>query len=127
MIFKSFPQRNGLAGISSLNDAIHEINANKSPIFEGKNGVKFYVNDRVIQTSNNYDLGVMNGEIGTVISRNERGITLLIDEKEIVYSNDDMYDLALSYAISIHKSQGSEYPAVIIPISSQHNFMLSRF
>ena len=82
--------------------------------------------DRVIMTSNNYELGVMNGEVGVVLRADEDKFVLEFGFLEVQFSKLDFLELDLAYAISIHKSQGSEYPAVIIPITSEHSFMLSR-
>ena len=104
----------------------NKLTARGVPLFEGKYGAKFYANDRIIQTSNNYDLGVMNGEIGSVIAKSKTGLSVSINNEEKTYKSEDIDDLVLSFAISIHKSQGSEYSGVIIPISSEHSFMLNR-
>ena len=68
----------------------------------------------------------MNGDIGHVSKKVENKIIVNFDNREVEYSGLDLYDLDLAYAISIHKSQGSEYSAVIIPINSEHIHMLSR-
>jgi exodeoxyribonuclease V alpha subunit len=88
----------------------------------------FRVGDRVIQTKNNYDLNVFNGDIGRIIDMDFEGQQLLIDFNgtEVVYPKEDALELQLSYAITIHKSQGSEFPVVIIPIATQHFKMLYR-
>ena len=69
---------------------------------------------------------VMNGDIGTVQNKIDNKIVVSFDNREITYSGLDPYDLDLAYAISIHKSQGSEYPGIIIPINFEHTHMLSR-
>ena len=61
-----------------------------------------------MQTSNNYPLGVMNGEVGQIFSKNEDGLNVFVNGQERSYGDDDLEDLELAYAISIHKSQGSE-------------------
>ena len=121
------PQRKGYSGINFLNSEIqHRLNIENTPLHEGKNDKKFFKSDRVMQTSNNYPLGVMNGEVGQIFSKNEDGLNVFVNGQERSYGDDDLEDLELAYAISIHKSQGSEYSSVIIPISSEHSFMLNR-
>jgi len=85
--------------------------------------------DKVIQTANNYDLQVFNGDIGFVLATNvEGGKTKVVfsDDRVVTYDRDQVDDLRLAYAITIHKSQGSEFPVVILPMSMQHYVMLQR-
>jgi exodeoxyribonuclease V alpha subunit len=94
-------------------------------------GSIFRLGDRVMQLRNDYDKGVFNGDIGrvTTIDSDTKEVTVLfsdIDAQEITYDFSELDELVLSYAISIHKSQGSEYPAIVIPISMQHFRMLQR-
>ena len=98
------------------------------PLFEGqgKKPIRFYKYDRVIQTSNDYEIGVMNGEIGNILYVNEKGVTVFINGRDVLYNKDQVENLELAYATTIHKSQGSEYEAVIIPISNQHFYMLNQ-
>ena len=78
-------------------------------------------------TENNYDLDVMNGDVGRIKGKDKNNIIILFEDgKEVIYSPYDMEKLELAYAITIHKSQGSEYRAVIIPISANHYNMLTR-
>ena len=122
------PQRKGESGITNINNIIQQIiSGNKKPVYERKeDNVEFYQGDKVIQTSNNYDLMVMNGDVGKILSKKGNEFVILINNKEINYSLKDIYQVELAYAISIHKSQGSEYSHTILPISSEHEFMLSR-
>ena len=122
------PQRKGNAGIININTIIQDITSgSKNPIYERKNdNVKFFQGDKVIQTSNNYELKVMNGDVGKILRKNGNEFVIFINDKEINYSHKDIYQIELAYAISIHKSQGSEYPYTIMPISSEHEYMLSR-
>lgn len=121
------PQKKGTAGIDSLNIEIqNRLTAKGKPISQGKRSTKLYPKDRVMQTSNDYSIEVMNGEIGIVVSKNEDGLSVIMDGKSRTYDSEQAENLELAYAISIHKSQGSEYSAVIIPITSEHSFMLTR-
>lgn len=84
--------------------------------------------DKVIQTVNNYELNVFNGDIGFVEHAGFDGGQVLVNfgDRKVSYAKDDAYDLRLAYAITIHKSQGSEFPVTIIPVSMQHFIMLQR-
>lgn len=90
----------------------------------------FLLHDRVIQTRNNYDLGVMNGAIGIVTSVGPRGgeMTVRFDHGEVAYTpqNQGTRDLSLAYALTIHKSQGSEFPCAVIIVHKAHSFMHHR-
>ncbi|MDA8739772.1 ATP-dependent RecD-like DNA helicase [Rhodobacteraceae bacterium] len=124
------PMRNHEAGITNLNSVIQsKLSDGKKPIFEkvGRGFEKrFFAGDRVIMTQNNYDIQVMNGDVGEISRKQANGYIVEFDGLEIPFSEVEIQSLELAYAISIHKSQGSEYPAVIIPITSEHSFMLSR-
>ena len=84
--------------------------------------------DKVIKTVNNYDKNVFNGDMGVInsISADGSGLTILFSEKKIEYKRNELHEIQLAYALSIHKSQGSEYPIVILPLLKQHFVMLQR-
>ena len=93
-----------------------------------KFGYRFSVGDKVMQIENNYDRDVYNGDIGFVtgINREDEDLIVEFDGREVVYPFGELDELVLCYATTIHKSQGSEYPVVVIPISRQHDMMLKR-
>lgn len=127
------PQVRGTLGTLNLNSCLQTI-SNPESITKPqlKIGEKILrVGDRVIQTRNNYDLGVFNGDIGRIanIDTEEMACEVLFSgggERRIVFEKEDLTDLSLAYAITIHKSQGSEFQAVIIPVVGQHYNMLFR-
>ena len=90
------------------------------PVVE-KFGWQFRVRDKVIQTENNYDKEVFNGDIGQVakIDPLEREVTVRYNQREVAYDYGELDEVALAYAITIHKSQGSEFPVVVIPLAMQ--------
>jgi exodeoxyribonuclease V alpha subunit len=91
-------------------------------------GWKFRAGDKVIQTQNNYQKEVFNGDVGRVVSLDpgERELAVDFDGKAVVYDFGELDELSLAYSLSIHKSQGSEYPAVVVPLHTQHFVMLQR-
>ena len=91
-------------------------------------GWQFRLRDKVIQTRNNYDKEVFNGDIGRIkaINSEEREVTIQFDTREAIYDFGELDEISLAYAISIHKSQGSEFPVVIVPIATQHYLLLQR-
>jgi exodeoxyribonuclease V alpha subunit len=91
-------------------------------------GWTFRIGDKVLQTVNNYDKDVFNGDIGRVaaIDTPEQELTVEYEGRRVVYDFGELDELSLAYALSIHKSQGSEYPAVIIPLHTQHYMLLQR-
>jgi exodeoxyribonuclease V alpha subunit len=91
-------------------------------------GWTFRVGDKVLQTVNDYDKDVFNGDIGRVtgIDHVDQEVTVDYDGRQVVYDFGELDELVLAYALSIHKSQGSEYPAVVIPLHMQHFLMLQR-
>ena len=92
----------------------------------GSGGLR--VGDKVMQVRNNYDLEVWNGDLGRVLAvgQEERRVEVSIDGRRVVYEEAAADELVLAYACSIHKSQGSEYPCVVVPLHTQHYVMLQR-
>ena len=91
-------------------------------------GWTFRVGDKVLQTQNNYQKEVFNGDIGRVsrIDEVDQEMTVDYDGRPVAYDLNELDELTLAYALTIHKSQGSEYPAVVIPLHTQHYLMLQR-
>jgi len=91
-------------------------------------GWKFRAGDKVLQTRNNYQKEVFNGDIGRIVSvdESEREVVVDFDGKPVAYDFGELDEISLAYALTIHKAQGSEYPAVVIPVHTQHFLMLRR-
>lgn len=117
------PMHKGIAGIGNLNAEMQKI-LNASKINHGR----FKEGDKVIQTRNNYELGIFNGDLGQIqsIDPENGNMVVLFDHDEIVIDPASATDLYLAYAITIHKSQGSEFPITVIPLLKQHFVMLQR-
>ena len=121
------PMKKGKLGIENLNNKIQAIHhKSKSPIIKINKEIKFFKGDKVMVTKNNYAKMVMNGDTGTILRLENNKVIIEFDGINVEYELDEMKSIQLAYAITIHKSQGSEYPAVIIPISSEHSQMLGR-
>lgn len=121
------PMHRGVAGVANLNVVLQKAINGQSRSLPTAGGM-FREGDKLIQLKNNYDKSIFNGDLGTVISVSpESGqMTVEFDRQQHVFNRSEMGDLGLAYAISIHKSQGSEYPVVIIPLLKQHYMMLQR-
>jgi len=124
------PMYRGPCGVSNLNVRLQEALNPPGPHRPERrlSGTTFRVGDRVMQTTNNYLLNVFNGDIGRLVAIdgvNQR-LTVQIDDRAVEYDWADAGELVHAFAISVHKSQGSEYPAVVMPVVTQHYIMLSR-
>ena len=123
------PMNRGLIGTHSLNHTLQGmLNPDPTPETVSFGGTTFKKKDKVMQIRNNYDKHVYNGDIGFIDSINKEDKELIVQygEKLVAYDYDELNELVLAYAISIHKSQGSEYSAVIIPLFVQHFMLLQR-
>jgi exodeoxyribonuclease V alpha subunit len=121
------PMHKGEVGTQNLNAALQErINPSGRELRRGKN--VFRAGDRVLQLRNDYDKDVFNGDLGFVAEVDENAGALLVDfeGRMVTYESLDLDELAPAYAISVHKSQGSEYPAVVVPLVTQHYLLLRR-
>jgi exodeoxyribonuclease V alpha subunit len=121
----------GEAGVGALNALLQErLNPWRDGMPEPRGGGRSYrPGDRVLQLRNDYDLGVFNGDLGTVetIDPTEQELLLRLDDgREIQYPYASLFALTHAYAISVHKAQGAEFPAVVIPLVTSHAPMLGR-
>jgi exodeoxyribonuclease V alpha subunit len=96
--------------------------------FVEKNSVRYFVGDKVMQIENNYNKNIFNGDIGFINSVNfrARSINIMFDDRIIEYTFTELNQIVHAYAITIHKSQGGEYPVVILPVVTQHFVMLNK-
>jgi len=124
------PMYRGAAGVSNLNPLLQAALNPPSPARSERKmgGTVFRVGDRVMQTRNDYDKDVFNGDIGiiTALDLEEQMMTVSVDGRPVAYDWLDADELALAYAASVHKAQGSEYPCVVLPLLTQHYLMLQR-
>ena len=125
------PQYKGDLGIDMVNKLIQEMYIGKSDISIKHGEIEYFVGDKVIQLENDAVKDIMNGDIGVVSGilfdhQNKPTLYAKFDDKEVAYSKSELDQLNLAYAISIHKSQGSEYPIVIIPIVKNYIHMLKK-
>ena len=121
------PMYKGVVGAENLNLFLQQhLNQDQRSVQRGSR--VFKVGDKVMQIRNNYDKDVFNGDIGRLvkIDRENQEILVNFDGRFVVYDFSELEDLVLAYAISVHKSQGNEYPAVIIPVMIQHFILLQR-
>lgn len=121
------PMQRGDCGAVHLNQVLQEA-MNPSRIFLRRGGTQYRLKDKVMQIRNDYDKEVFNGDIGTItkVDMEERELTVLFDDREVVYDVTELEELSLAYAVTIHKAQGSEYPIVVMPFTMSHFVMLQR-
>ena len=120
----------GSLGVRELNTALQGV---LNPVRPGEPSVEkfgwhFLRGDKVIQTENDYDKDVFNGDVGIVESIDplEPQVAIRFDDRMVKYDFGELDELSLAYAVTIHKSQGSEFPAVVIPLATQHYMLLQR-
>jgi exodeoxyribonuclease V alpha subunit len=121
------PMHRGIIGAVNLNAELQKrLNPEPPNVVVGLR--TFKTGDKVMQIANNYDREVFNGDIGWVskISQEDREMVIDFDGRLLAYDFSDLDEVVLAYAISVHKSQGSEYPAVVLPVSTQHYVLLQR-
>lgn len=121
------PMQRGVCGAANLNQVLQEA-MNPGSIFLRRGGTQYRLHDKVMQIRNDYDKEVFNGDIGVInhVDMEERELTVNFDGREVVYDVSELEELTLAYAITIHKSQGSEYPIVVMPFTMSHYVMLQR-
>jgi exodeoxyribonuclease V alpha subunit len=121
------PMHRGLLGTVHLNRELQKLLNPTGKALERGHTI-FRVGDRVMQLRNNYDKGVFNGDLGRIVRMDDEEGELAVDfdGKTIAYDLEDLDELSLAYATSVHKSQGSEYPVVVIPLHTSHYVMLHR-
>ena len=120
------PMYRGETGASNLNQVLQE---RLNPKGQGwkRGGTEYRVGDKVMQVRNNYDKGVFNGDVGRIGAIDaENQVVRVHFEEEVEYEFSELDELVLAYAVSVHKSQGSEYRAVVLPLTTQHYLMLQR-
>ena len=120
----------GLAGVDALNSRLQEA-LNPGGLMKPEKalfGTTFRPGDKLMQTQNNYDKEVYNGDIGVLFSINPVDHTLTVDfeGRAVSYDWSEADQLVLAYAVSVHKAQGSEFPVIVIPLVTQHYMMLQR-
>ncbi len=124
------PMSRGEMGTRNLNQVLQQLvnppHPSKAELMRG--GMTFRVGDRILQLKNDYNREVFNGDLGIIsaIDTEEQELLARFGEREVTYDYADLDEITLAFATTIHKSQGSEYPVVILPVFTQHQIMLSR-
>ncbi|MDH3882520.1 MAG: ATP-dependent RecD-like DNA helicase, partial [Desulfobacteraceae bacterium] len=121
------PMHKGAVGTINLNNLLQKV-LNRQPGAEKTTGISFKSGDKVMHLKNNYQKEVYNGDIGIVDNIDSQKAELAVNYygQTVSYDFDELDEMTMAYAISIHKSQGSEYPAVIVPLMTQHYVLLQR-
>ena len=121
------PMQKGIIGAANLNTMLQQ-SLNPNTICLQKGGRTYRLHDKVMQIRNNYDKNIFNGDIGTIteINTDDKELTVCFDNRYVTYDILELDELVHAYAITIHKSQGSEYPIVVMPVMMTHFIMLQR-
>lgn len=121
------PMQRGIVGASNLNILLQNA-LNPRQAFLTRSGTNYRLNDKVMQIKNNYEKEVFNGDIGVIsqVDTEERTLKVQFDGRDVEYDHTELDELTLAYAATIHKSQGSEYPIVVMPVLMTHYVMLQR-
>ncbi|MGI9301344.1 MAG: ATP-dependent DNA helicase, partial [Gammaproteobacteria bacterium] len=122
------PMRKGDLGTNALNRRLQDRLNPSGGIHLRIGDMRLSAGDRVVQVVNNYDKAVFNGDNGVVteINKEDKTLTAVMEGKEVEYAFDDAHELMLAYALTVHKAQGSEYTAVVMPITQEHYILLSK-
>jgi exodeoxyribonuclease V alpha subunit len=120
------PMHKGVVGVGNLNQRLQEVLNPQGPALV-KGSRTFRLGDKVMQIRNNYDKDIFNGDIGRVVDVDqEDGLVVCFDDRDVVVDSAELNEIVPAYAVSIHKAQGSEYPAVVVPVVPQHYILLQR-
>ncbi len=121
------PMHKGVIGTTNLNQVLQKV-LNPNPVMIEAMGSAFKIGDKIMHLKNNYQKEVFNGDIGIIssVDRKEKQLSVDYYGRIVTYDFTEMDEISLAYAISVHKSQGSEYPAVLLPIMTQHFVLLQR-
>lgn len=121
------PMYRGAVGADNLNQQL-QARLNPQDAYVGRGSQRFSLHDKVMQVRNNYEKGVYNGDMGRIvqIEPDRKKVAIRFDNRVVDYDFEALNEVVLAYAVTVHKSQGSEYPAVVIPVTTQHYLLLQR-